>query len=71
MSEIHLNIAKELRIKLPNIIKDLNLEQMWGFKYDSNLITKEINNITTGTILLTEKVLPTLRKQKESKIIKR
>ena len=37
MSEIHLNIAKELRIKLPNIIKDLNLEQMWGFKYDSNL----------------------------------
>jgi NAD(P)-dependent dehydrogenase (short-subunit alcohol dehydrogenase family) len=39
------------------------------FKYDSNLITKEINNITTGTILLTEKVLPTLRKQKESKII--
>ncbi len=37
MSEIHLNIAKELRIKLPNIIKDFNLEQMWGFKYDSNL----------------------------------
>lgn len=42
MSEIHLNIAKELRIKLPNIIKDLNLEQMWGFKYDSNL-GKRIN----------------------------
>jgi tetratricopeptide (TPR) repeat protein len=37
MSEVHLNIAKELRIKLPNIIKDLNLEQMWGFKYDSKL----------------------------------
>jgi tetratricopeptide (TPR) repeat protein len=37
MSEIHLNIAKELRTKLPNIIGDLNLEQMWGFKYDSKL----------------------------------
>jgi len=37
MSEIHLNIVKELRTKLPNIIGDLNLEQMWGFKYDSKL----------------------------------
>ena len=37
MSEIHLNIAKELRTKLLNIIGDLNLEQMWGFKYDSKL----------------------------------
>ena len=37
MSEIHLNVAKELRTKLPNVIGDLNLEQMWGFKYDSKL----------------------------------
>ena len=37
ISEVHLNIAKELRIKLPNIIRDFNLEQMWGFKYDSKL----------------------------------
>jgi len=37
ISEVHLNIANELRIKLPNIIKDLDLEQVWGFKYDSHL----------------------------------
>jgi tetratricopeptide (TPR) repeat protein len=37
ISQVHLNIAKELRIKLPNIIGKLNLEQLWGFKYDSKL----------------------------------
>jgi hypothetical protein len=37
MSEIHLNIARELRIKLPKIIGGLDLDQLWGFKYDSQL----------------------------------
>jgi tetratricopeptide (TPR) repeat protein len=37
MSEVHLNIARELRIKLPKIIGNLSLEQMWGFKYYSQI----------------------------------
>lgn len=37
MCEVHLNIPRELRIKLPKVIGNLSLEQMWGFKYYSQI----------------------------------
>ena len=69
IDEIVKNIKKKFK-KIDLLINNASSSFRGSdFKYDHNLITKEINNVVTGTILLTEKLLPALRKQKESKII--
>ena len=43
VSPLHLQIANELRQKMPRIFSDHALEQMWGFKYTSSQTGKGIN----------------------------
>jgi tetratricopeptide (TPR) repeat protein len=39
VSPLHLQIAKELQAKMPRIFGDHMLEQLWAFKYDSQMDT--------------------------------
>jgi len=37
ISRVHMNISQELKTKLPDVIQQDQLEQLWAFKYDSHL----------------------------------
>jgi len=37
ISAPHLQLAKELKLAMPNIFKNIELEQLWGFKYESRM----------------------------------
>jgi tetratricopeptide (TPR) repeat protein len=37
ISELHLQLARELRQAMPKIFRDFRLTQLWGFKYDTTL----------------------------------
>lgn len=37
VSPLHLQLARELKQKMPRIFKDYSLNQLWGFKYDATL----------------------------------
>jgi len=37
ISAPHLQLAKELKLAMPNILKNYELEQLWGFKYESRM----------------------------------
>lgn len=38
-SALHLQLAAELRARLPRVLTDHRLEQVWGFKYDPDVAT--------------------------------
>ena len=37
ISAPHLQLAKELKLAMPNILRNYDLEQLWGFKYESTM----------------------------------
>lgn len=37
ISPLHLQLARELKHKMPRVFKDYSLNQLWGFKYDATL----------------------------------
>jgi len=41
-SQLHLQLARELRQRMPRVFRDYSLDQLWGFKYEPTL-TKGIN----------------------------